>query len=90
MPKKYDSFIDLGEPSGLDTPCKVSKNKKWYPTLRIQKEIKNKKIGQVGTALVKYKISSIQLQDNKKPSYTLDIQGLSIDEKETNKNHKAK
>lgn len=68
-------FIDLGD-SPMDMPAMPSKKNKWYPTIHMKKSGIKKSVGQTGTALVKFKVKSVELRDGRPPETCLEITGI--------------
>lgn len=75
-----NKFIDLGEKSELDKPTSISK--KWYPSLNLKGMKFKDGIGKIGTAKVKFKITSVELREGDEPQIRLDLQGIQFQEDE--------
>lgn len=69
-------FIDLGDgPMEMSKPTSA-KAEKWYPTIRMRKAGIKKGVGKTGTALVKFRVSSVEMRDGKPPETCLEITGI--------------
>ena len=78
LPKRKpakDSFVDLGDLE-MNMPVSTSKQKKWYPSLRMKKKGITKGVGKTGTALVKFKVRSVELRDGQSPETCLELTGI--------------
>jgi len=80
MPGKITKgkFIDLGDDMTAmpAVSSKKSKPRKYYPSIRMKKSGIKKGVGKVGTALVKFKVMSVELRDGEPPETRLDITGI--------------
>lgn len=68
-------FIDLGdEPMEMTSPSK--KREKYYPTIHLKKSGIKKGVGKSGTAMVKFKVRSVEMREGEAPSTCLEITGI--------------
>ncbi len=77
MPSKITKgkFIDLGDEE-VSMPVAGTQPHKWYPSLRIRKAGIKKGVGQVGTALVKFRVRSVELREGQPPETCLELTGI--------------
>jgi hypothetical protein len=69
-------FIDLGdEPMDMPMTSKGLPNK-YYPSIRLKKAGIKKGVGKTGTALVRFKVRSVELRDGQRPETCLEITGI--------------
>jgi translation elongation factor P/translation initiation factor 5A len=74
---KKGNFIDLGdEPMEMPSISTKGKSPKYYPSIRMKKKGIKKAVGKTGTALVKFKVRSVELRDGQAPETCLDITGI--------------
>jgi hypothetical protein len=67
---KNGNFIDLGD-GPIEMPAKTGK--KWYPSIRLRKSGIKKGVGKTGTAIVKFKVKSVELRDGESPETCLEL-----------------
>jgi len=73
---KKGGFIDLGD-SPMELPASTFKKpRKYYPTIHMRKAGIKKGVGKIGTALVKFKVRSVELRDGQSPETCLEITGI--------------
>jgi hypothetical protein len=52
------------------------KPSKWYPSLRMKKKGITKGVGKTGTALVRFRVKSVELQEGQSPETCLELTGI--------------
>jgi hypothetical protein len=72
---KKGGFIDLGD-KPMEMAMPSNKSVKYYPTIHMRKAGIKKGVGKTGTALVKFKVKSVELRDGKSPETCLEITGI--------------
>jgi hypothetical protein len=78
MAKKINNgnFIDLGD-EPIEMPAtKNSKPTKYYPSIRMRKSGIKKGVGKYGTAIVKFKVRSVEMRDGQPPETCLEFTGI--------------
>lgn len=80
-----DSFVDLGD-APMEMPAvKKGKPEKYYPSLRMKKKGITKGVGKTGTALVKFRVRSVELRDGESPETCLELTGIKEQNGKTSK-----
>lgn len=71
-------FIDLGDDPMEMPTTKIGKpnRQKYYPTIHMKKAGIKKGVGKTGTALVKYKVRSVEMRDGEAPATCLEVMGI--------------
>ena len=70
-------FVDLGDaPMEMSSPTKSGKPEKYYPSIHMKKAGIKKGVGKTGTALVKFRVRSIELRDGRPPETCIEITGI--------------
>lgn len=70
-------FIDLGdEPMKMPVSTGKTKSQKYYPTIHMKKAGIKKGVGKMGTALVKFKVRSVELKDGEAPATCIEVMGI--------------
>lgn len=60
----------------MEMPVSTKKREKYYPTIHMKKSGIKKGVGKSGTAIVKFKVRSVEMREGEAPSTCLEIMGI--------------